>query len=273
MEKRTIVHEIFPNFQKQDAYFDTILGGENAWKRILVQYAVFLLLTMFYGIVMGSYHGVLQAVSTGVKVPVLFSLTLIVCCPAFLIIQLILGSKLRLSQMISILLSGFVLTSSIMLAFLPIVVFFQLTGGNYYFLILLHLAIWALSGFFGMTVIINALKFSCEKKNIYPHTGVVVFRFWIVILAFVGIQLAWNLRPFLGNRQEPFKLLRKYEGNFYTAIIYSIQQLADTDKGTIPDPSNDAGTSGSKGASKRGKPLLMDEPFLLDEKGEERSEQ
>ena len=52
-----------------------------------------------------------------------------------------------------------------------------------------------------------------------------VFRFWIVILAFVGIQLAWNLRPFLGDREKPFSLFRDYEGNFYAALLYSFNQL------------------------------------------------
>ena len=76
-----------------------------------------------------------------------------------------------------------------------------------------------------MKTVIDALKYSCEQKRIYPQTGVVVFRFWIVILAFVGIQLAWNLRPFVAERDKPFALFRKYEGNFYAAVIYSIEQL------------------------------------------------
>jgi hypothetical protein len=81
-----------------------------------------------------------------------------------------------------------------------------------------------------MKTILDALKFSCEKKSVYPQTGVVVFRFWVVILAFVGIQLAWNLRPFLAEREKPYALFRKYEGNFYTAVIYSIQQLSQPEK-------------------------------------------
>jgi hypothetical protein len=72
---------------------------------------------------------------------------------------------------------------------------------------------------------VEALKFACEKKDIYPQIGVTVFRIWIIILAFAGIQIAWNLRPFLCNKTEDFKLFRKYEGNFYTAIVYSVQQL------------------------------------------------
>ena len=77
-----------------------------------------------------------------------------------------------------------------------------------------------------MKTVLDALEFSCEKKNVYPKTGVIIFRFWAVILAFVGIQLAWNLRPFLAEKDEPYALFRKYEGNFYTAVMYSIEQLS-----------------------------------------------
>jgi hypothetical protein len=128
--------------------------------------------------------------------------------------------------MVFIILSGFVLSSAIAISFAPIIILFQITGGNYHFLQLLHVAIFIFSGIFGMKIMVDALKFACEKRDIYPHIGVNVFRIWIIILAFVGIQIAWNLRPFLCNKTEEYKLFRKYEGNFYTAIIYSVQQLA-----------------------------------------------
>jgi hypothetical protein len=155
---------------------------------------------------------------------------------------------MTLRQMIIIVLSGFVLTSAIAFSFTPIIILFQITGGNYHFLQLLHVAIFIFSGIFGMRLMIDALKFACEKKDTYPQIGVMVFRIWIIILAFVGMQLAWNLRPFLCEKNEEFKLFRKYEGNFYTAIIYSVQQLAskkdvklnEESKGTYhyPDKNN-----------------------------------
>ena len=125
-----------------------------------------------------------------------------------------------------IIMSGYVQMSAIMVSFTPIVVLFVLTGGNYYFLQLLHIAIFAVGGIFGMKTILDALKYSCEQKNVYPKTGVVVFRFWVVILAFVGIQLAWNMQPFLAEKTAGYSLFKKYKGNFYTAVIYSIQQLS-----------------------------------------------
>jgi hypothetical protein len=174
---------------------------------------------------MGSYHSFLQSLVAGLKVTFLFLSAIIICFPSFFVIQQVLGSKMNLRQMVTIVLSGFVLTSAISLSFAPIVILFQVTGGNYHFLQLLHVAIFIFSGIFGMRLMVEALKFACEKKDIYPHIGVTVFRIWIIILAFVGIQIAWNLRPFLCNKTEDFKLFRKYEGNFYTAIVYSVKQL------------------------------------------------
>ncbi|MCP4726436.1 MAG: hypothetical protein GY863_15430 [bacterium] len=217
--------DLFPNFQKKDDFFKRITSEEGALKKIFSLYFILCALSFFYGAAMGSYHSFLQAVTAGVKVTVLYTLVLVICFPAFFIIQYILGSKLRLYQMITIILSGFVLTAAITVSFIPVVIFFLLTGSNYYFLQLLHISVFIIAGLFGMKIVMDALKYSCETRNIYPQTGVVVFRFWVVILAFVGMQLAWHFRPFLGDRGEPYQMFRQYEGNFYTAVIYSVKQL------------------------------------------------
>ena len=216
--------EVFRIFQNTESYFDE-RNKEQSKRLIINQIMVICLFTFLYGVVMGSYHSFLQSVIAGFKVTFLFLCSIVICFPSFFVIQQVLGSKMTLRQMIFIVLSGFVLASSIALSFSPIIILFQITGGNYHFLQLLHVAIFMFSGIFGMRLMIEALKYACEKKDIYPRIGVNVFRIWILILAFVGIQLAWNLRPFLCNKNEDFKLFRKYEGNFYTAIIYSVQQL------------------------------------------------
>lgn len=247
MENSNGVMEVFKIFQNTESYFNE-RNKEQSNRLILYQILIICAFTFLYGIVMGSYHSFIQSIVAGLKVSVLFLATLIICFPSFFVIQQVLGSKMTLRQMIIIVLSGFVLTSAIAFSFTPIIILFQITGGNYHFLQLLHVAIFLFSGIFGMRLMIEALKFACEKKDTYPQVGVMVFRIWIIILAFVGIQLSWNLRPFLCEKNEEFKLFRKYEGNFYTAIIYSVQQLSskkdvklnDENKGTFhyPDKNN-----------------------------------
>ncbi|MEV0838222.1 hypothetical protein AB0I55_01570 [Actinocatenispora sera] len=45
---------------------------------------------------------------------------------------------------------------------------------------------------------------------------------WIVVFGFVGTQLAWTLRPFVGSPGEPFAIFRHIEGNFYVDIVRTL---------------------------------------------------
>ena len=106
----------------------------------------------------------------------------------------------------------------------------MITGGNYAFLKLLHVAIFTFSGIFAIKTIIEGLTFSCEKKNIYPKLGMKIFKIWIVILAFVSSQLAWNLRPFVGSHDLPLEFFRHRQSNFYIAVIQSVADLLEPAK-------------------------------------------
>ncbi len=216
--------EVFKVFQNRETYFEEI-STKQSNRLIVNQLLIICAFAFMYGVVMGSYHSFLQSVVAGIKVIALFLFSITICFPSFFIIQQVLGSSMKIRQMIVIVLSGLVLSTTIILSFSPVVIFFQITGGNYHFLQLLHVGIFIFGGVFGLRLMVDALKYAYEKKAIYPQIGVSVFKIWIVILAFVGIQLSWNLRPFLCNRDEDFKLFRKYEGNFYTAIVYSVEQL------------------------------------------------
>ena len=112
-----------------------------------------------------------------------------------------------------------------MVSFSTIVAFFMITGDNYAFIKLLHVLIIMVAGFFGMRAIVEALKYSCEKKSIYPKIGVKVFQIWIFILAFVGAQLSWSLRPFVGSKDMEFQLLRQKGGNFYVDVLKSMGSI------------------------------------------------
>jgi hypothetical protein len=101
----------------------------------------------------------------------------------------------------------------------------MITSRSYAFLKLLHVAIFTFAGIFAVKTIINGLNYSCEKKNLYPKIGMNIFKIWVLIIAFVSSQLAWNLRPFVGSRDLPFELFREHTGNFYVAVIQSAANL------------------------------------------------
>jgi hypothetical protein len=92
-----------------------------------------------------------------------------------------------------------------------------------------------------MIALHEGLAFACEQRGVYPRKAMAIMKAWAVLFAFVGIQMAWNLQPFVGDRGEPFRLFRHAEGNFYTAIVYSLERLAHGQgrPTATPDPAID----------------------------------
>jgi hypothetical protein len=48
---------------------------------------------------------------------------------------------------------------------------------------------------------------------------------WILLFGFVGTQLAWTLRPFFGDPDQPFELFRDIEGTFYSDLLSTLGSL------------------------------------------------
>ena len=93
-----------------------------------------------------------------------------------------------------------------------------------------------------MKVVLDALTAIFEGRNIYPKIGLTVFKIWVVIFAFVGMQLSWNMRPFLGSKNMPFQLFRtETQGNFYGTVFSAVGNLFGVKKdkeqpGEISEP-------------------------------------
>lgn len=218
--------EAFEVLQERDEHFEKITQETYPSNIISAQILIIALFSFCYGLIMGSYNSWMQALSSGAKLTSLLFLTLIICFPSFYIVQLVLGSKVKIKQLAVMMLSGFLMTTTIMLAFAPIVLLFQLSGDNYNFLKFLHVGVFVFSGFFGMRAVLDALKNSFAEQGVYPQIGLSIFRVWVVIFAFVGIQLAWNLRPFVGYKNMKFELFRQEtQGNFYSSMIKSLGEM------------------------------------------------
>jgi len=209
----------------RDRFFEQVVDGTELWSKLRHAAATIVVLGGFFGTMAGAYSGPAQAVSAGLKLPFLFFTTFAVCFPAFYVVQVLVGSRLRSLQVAVLVLAALALTSILLAAFVPITAFFLVTGANYYFLHLLNIALAGVAGLFGMYALHDGLRVVCEKRSVYPRKALTIMRVWAVLFAFVGIQLAWNLRPFLGDRNQPFRVFGRYEGNFYAAVIYAVNQL------------------------------------------------
>ena len=210
----------------RERFFAEIANSEGLPGKLAHSLATLLTLCAIYGAAAGAYAGPAQTLSAAIKLPLLFLGTLAICFPGFFVIQVLVGSRLRLAQVLALVLGALSLSAIVLAAVVPITAFFLWTGANYYFLTLLHALIVLGAGLVGMAVLHEGLAFACEKRGVYPKRAMTIMKVWAVLFAFVGIQMAWNLQPFLGDRGEPFQLFRHNEGNFYTAVIYSLQKLS-----------------------------------------------
>src|SRR2546425_3248535 len=209
----------------RDRFFEEVVEGVGLRSKLRYAVVTIVALSGFFGLVAGAYSGPAQAVSAAVKLPFLFFATFAVCFPAFFVVQVLVGSRLRLLQVAVLVFGALALSSVLLAAFVPITAFFLITGANYYFQHLLNIAIAGVAGLFGMYALHEGLSVVCEKRGVYPRKALTIMRAWAVLFAFVGIQLAWSLRPFLGDRNQPFRVFGTYQGNFYAAIIYAVNKL------------------------------------------------
>ncbi|MBD2609836.1 actin-binding WH2 domain-containing protein [Nostoc punctiforme FACHB-252] len=178
-----------------------------------------------YGGIIGAYHSWMQALSSAIKLPALYLITLLICIPTLYFANVIFGSKRTFGQHLALVLTAVSITSVLLFSFAPITLFFLLTTNNYQFLILLNVVIFALTGFIGISALYQATNLVLEQDNEGSKTRQTILKFWLFLYAFVGSQLGWTLRPFFGTPDSAFQLFREREGNFYLSVIQAISYL------------------------------------------------
>lgn len=178
-----------------------------------------------YGAIIGAYHSWMQALSSAIKLPALYLITLLICIPTLFFANIIFGSKRTFGQHLALVLTAVSITSVLLFSFAPITLFFLITTNNYQFLILLNVFVFALTGFIGVSSLYQATSLVLEQDNEGSKTRQKILQFWLFLYAFVGSQLGWTLRPFFGTPGSVFELFREREGNFYLSVIKSISHL------------------------------------------------
>jgi hypothetical protein len=179
-----------------------------------------------YGAVLGSTHSLWQALSSAVKLPLLFLITLIICVPALYIFSVLFGSNQRLPQLITMVLSAITVTAVLLLSLAPVTFFFMLTTSDYQFFKLLNVFFFAIAGFVGMFFLSRGIQIitMADKEGGTKIRSIILY-LWILLYGFVGSQMAWTLRPFVGYPWARFELIRELGGHFYTNVFYSIGEI------------------------------------------------
>lgn len=178
-----------------------------------------------YGAIIGAFHSWEQAISSAVKLPALYLITLLICFPTLYFFNTLFGSRKTAGQHFTILLTAVAVISVLLFSFAPITLFFLISTQNYQFFILLNVAIFTLTGFIGIKSLYQGMQLLAQQDTDGLETRMSILRFWLVLYAFVGTQLAWTLRPFFGTPGTTFVLFRQLEGNFYLSLVQAIAEI------------------------------------------------
>ncbi|MCW3099199.1 MAG: hypothetical protein JWL77_4817 [Chthonomonadaceae bacterium] len=221
-----------------------------------------ILLGALYGLCMGvfglfqhSHTALLQMISTIVKVPILFFMTLTVTFPSLYVFNALVGSRLSMLSVLRVLVISLSVMLTVLASLGPIVAFFSASTTSYPFMLLLNVLVFSVSGFLGlryMRVTLQRLTAALSVPSVPPLPSEFpaadrppepvsamepalelrqnrdvqrVFQIWMVVFGLVGGQMAWVLRPFLGNPTLHFAWLRGRESNFFEGVLNALHRL------------------------------------------------
>lgn len=195
-----------------------------------------------------------QFFASAIKVPLLFLTTLIITFPSLYVFNALVGSRLGLLPVVRLLIAALAVTLAVLASFGPIVAFFSISTTSYAFMVLLNVLMCTVGGVLGLSFLRQTLHRLTGVKRLTPglvgSPGEVplenvpgtppplpppgalealderplgasvqgVFRCWMVLFALVGAQMAWVLRPFIGDPGQPFTFFRPRGSNFFISV-------------------------------------------------------
>lgn len=213
------------------------LGGTGAnWgiRRALVCVAVICVGAGLYGAAMGSWRSPVQAGFNLVKFPLLLLATALGNALLNGMVAPLLGLNLPFRQSFLLVLMSFTVASLILGSFAPIVLFIVLntpslagpapvSPANYAFVLLTQVALIAFAGVVANVRLVRLLEALGGSARLARR---VLFA-WLAGNLFLGSQLSWILRPFIGSPGLPVQFMREdaLHGNFYEAVFRALGHL------------------------------------------------
>lgn len=195
------------------------------------------MLFTIYGACMGLPGGLRQTLASAIKTPLIFLCTLVVCFPVLALLAILTGLNLGVLQTASLVMMSLMLNGLLLACFAPLSAFFA-ASSDYHFTKLLHVTIFALCGLFSTSILYGSLQIAIRSHGLESGNAMFLFLLWMLVYGFVGLQMAWTLRPMVGDPGLPFQWLRRRTSGMsvYTAISISMGEFTSPAPGLVrPD--------------------------------------
>ncbi len=215
----------------REAFWHALRARGLGW-RDLLGLAIFIgVVCALYGTVMAGWRSPRLSLYVALKLPALFLGTAAMVAGFNWMTASLLTSGLSLRSTLFVVFASMTVGCWILLGLLPVAIFFLVSGVSrsgahdelryaHNMILMTHIAILALAGLAGNSALLKGLR-----RVVNPCCPVpVLFAFWIAAFAFVGCQLSWILRPFVGSPFYPVVFLRPdaLDRNFYEFVFAEV---------------------------------------------------
>jgi hypothetical protein len=223
MDQQVFFQTLSLFIRDREAVYQNIKSGIQLREYVVSAILATMISGALYGAVMGLYAGGIQILFDAIKIPMLLLISLFVSLPTYYVLSGILGGELSLRQMSVLFMISVTVMSIMMIAFLPVTLFFTLTTPErtfaaYGFTVILNVLFFGISGLTAVSYLLGGFnRIHGENRKWVPAMLI-----GSAVLAFVGTQLAWVLRPYF---HESFVFIAPPEGNFYIALFNLIVKL------------------------------------------------
>jgi hypothetical protein len=210
------------------------LTGRWEARSLALNLAVIIVGAGLYGAAMGWWRDPYQALYVAVKLPLIILLTALGNGLINAMLAPLLGQNIPFRQSFLSILASFAIACAILGSFSPLLGFmvwnappmstdFGVSGRTYSAILLTHVVVIAFAGIAANLRLWQLLR---ELGGNSQVAGRVLFA-WLAGNLFLGSQLSWILRPFIGMPALPVQFLRDnpLEGNFYETVFRSLLHL------------------------------------------------
>src|SRR5471032_1143501 len=214
---------------------ETISAWSEGWnaRRFALHLAVIIFGAGLYGAAMGWWRDPQQALYVAVKFPLIILLTTMGNALINGMLAPLLGLNIPFRQSFSAILMSFTIAAAILGAFSPLIAFMiwnappistaGISSATYGFIKLINVAVIAFAGVTGNVRLFQLLARLGGSKALAFR---VLFA-WLAGNLFLGSQLSWILRPFIGSPDLPVEFFRgsALQGNFFENVLHTLQQI------------------------------------------------
>jgi hypothetical protein len=177
-----------------------------------------------YGLVMGAFGGwagdrPLQMIYSGLKVPLLIVLTGALAMPSFFVLNSLLGLRSDFAEVIRALALTQAAVAVILASLAPYTALWYASTTDYHEATLFNAVMFAVASLAAQWVLRRRYVPLITRNPRHR----VMLRVWLAMYAFVGIQMGWVLRPFIGQPGRPVTFFREDAwGNAYVVILETV---------------------------------------------------